>query len=75
MAWLVAMALLVAVTWALAMVPLPGGSSGSPTLEDILGYFGHIGVFGTIKVVAVLFLPPIALTYLENRKTRRDREF
>ena len=68
--WLLAMALLVAVTWALAMVELPGGASGSPTLADVLGFFAHIGVWGTIKILAVLFLPPIVLTYLEIRKQR-----
>lgn len=46
-----------------------------PTLEDVLGFFGHIGVFGTIKMLGVLFLPPIVLTYLENRKARRERGF
>jgi hypothetical protein len=69
--WLVIMAGLVAVTWVLMMFPLPGGSSGTPTLEDILGFMAHVGVVGTIKILAVLFLPPIVLTYLEIRKARR----
>ncbi len=73
MVWLLAMALLVAVTWALAMFEFPGGTSGTPTLEDILGFFAHVGVSGTIKILAVLFLPPIVLTYLEIRKARGHR--
>ena len=73
MAWLGAMVLLVAATWALAMVPLPGlSSSSSPTIEDVLGFFRHIGIFGTVKMIAVLFLPPIVLTYLETRKIIRN---
>jgi hypothetical protein len=69
--WLVIMAALVGVTWVLMMFPLPGGSSGTPTLEDIVGFMAHVGVVGTIKILAVLFLPPIVLTYLEIRKARR----
>ena len=71
--WLLVMALLVAVTWGLAMVEFPGGASGSPTLADLLGFFAHVGVWGTIKILSVLFLPPIVLTYVEIRKRRRDR--
>lgn len=69
--WLLVMGLLVAVTWALLMVPLPGGSSGTPSFGDILGYFAFIGVFGTIKLLAVLFLPPIVLTWRQMAKARR----
>lgn len=69
--WLLAMALFFAVTWALAMFPLPGGSS--PALEDIPDFFADVGIIGTIKILAVLFLPPIVLTYLEMRKARRHR--
>jgi hypothetical protein len=71
--WLLAMAVLVATTWALLQIELPGGSSGTPTLEEFLGFFGHIGVFGTIRVLAVLFLPPVVLTYFEIWKARHRR--
>lgn len=69
--WLLVMAVLVAVTWVLMMFPLPGGSSGTPTLEDIMGFLAHIGVSGTITILAVVFLPPIVLTYREIRRARR----
>lgn len=69
--WLLVMAVLVGVTWVLMMFPLPGGSSGTPTLEDIVGFLAHVGVIGTITILAVLFLPPIVLTYLEIRRARR----
>jgi hypothetical protein len=62
--WVAVIALLVAVTWALMMVPLPGGSAGAPTLNDLLSFLAHIGVFGTIKLLAVLLLQPIVLTYI-----------
>lgn len=67
--WVLVMAVLVGVTWVLMMFPLPGGSSGTPTLEEIVGFLAHVGVIGTIKILAVLFLPPIVLTYLEIRRT------
>jgi hypothetical protein len=66
--WVLVMAVLVGVTWVLMMFPLPGGSSGTPTLEEIVGFLAHVGVIGTIKILAVLFLPPIVLTYLEIRR-------
>jgi hypothetical protein len=69
--WLLVMAVLSAMTWALLQIELPGGSSGTPTLEEFLGYFGHIGVFGTIRVLAFIFLPPVVLTWLEIIKARR----
>lgn len=71
--WLLGMALFAAVMWVAVMIPFPGGSSGSPTLEDILDFVAYVGVIGTIKILAVLFLPPIVLTYLEIRKARRYR--
>lgn len=66
--WLLAMPLFAAVMWAVMMFPLPGGSS--TTLEDVLNFFADIGIIATIKILAVLFLPPIVLTYLEMRKAR-----
>jgi hypothetical protein len=68
--WLLVMAVLVGVAWVLMMFPLPGGSSGTPTLADIVGFLAHVGVLGTIKILAVLFLPPIVLTYLQIRRAR-----
>ena len=69
--WLLGMALFAAVMWAAVMFPLPGGSA--PTLEDIPDFFAYVGIGGTIKILVVLFLPPIVLTYLEIRKARRHR--
>ena len=66
--WVVAMILLAAITWALAMIAMPGGSSGTPAPEDVFGFFAHIGIWGSIKLLAVLFLPPIVLTILALRK-------
>jgi hypothetical protein len=65
------MALLVAITWVLMMFPLPGGSSGTPTLGDLLGFFVAIGVFETMKILAVVLGPPIVMSYIEIRKARR----
>jgi hypothetical protein len=69
--WLSAMAVFFGVTWALAMFPLPGGSA--PVLEDIADFFADIGIIATLKILAVLLLPPIVLTYIEVMRTRRNR--
>ena len=69
--WLLVMAVLAGVMWVLFMFPLPGFSSGTPTLEEVLELFAHVGVGGTITIFAVVFLPPILLTYFEIWKARR----
>lgn len=71
--WLFVMAVLAGVMWVLFMFPLPGGSSGTPTLEEVLELFAHLGVSGTITIFAVVFLPPILLTYFEIWKARHSR--
>jgi hypothetical protein len=71
--WLFVMAVLAGVMWVLFMFPLPGGSSGTPTLEEVLELFRHLGVSGTITIFAVVFLPPILLTYFEIWKARHAR--
>jgi hypothetical protein len=73
--WLLGMAIFAAVTWAMFQVALPGFSSGTPSLDDMLGYFADIGVWGTIKIFVVLFGAPIVATYIEIRKARRDQGF
>ena len=70
--WLLVMAVLAGVMWVLFMFPLPGFSSGTPTLEEVLELFEHVGVGGTITIFAVVFLPPILLTYFEIWKARRS---
>ena len=70
--WLLAMAALAGVMWVLFMFPLPGGSAGVPTLEEVLELFAHLGVGQTITIFAVVFLPPILLTYFEMWKARRS---
>ena len=70
--WLFVMVVLAGVMWVLFMFPLPGGSSGIPSLEEVLGLFAHLGVGGTITIFAVVFLPPILLTYFEIWKARRS---
>jgi hypothetical protein len=70
--WFVVMSAVVAATWLLIAFPLPGGSSDTPRLADLFGFFTAIGVWGTIKVLGVVFLPPIVMTYVEIRKARRD---
>lgn len=71
--WLFVMAVLAGVMWVLFMFPLPGGSSGIPTREEVLELFAHLGVGGTITIFAVVFLPPIVLTYFEIWKARHAR--
>ena len=71
--WLLVMAVLAGVMWVLFMFPLPGGSSGVPTLEEVLELFAHLGVGQTITIFAVVFLPPILLTYFEIWKARHSR--
>jgi hypothetical protein len=73
--WLLGMAVLAGVMWVLFMFPLPGGSSGLPTLEEVLELAEQLGVSGTITIVAIVFLPPILLTYIEIWKARRSRDF
>lgn len=70
--WLLVMAVLAGVMWVLFMFPLPGFSSGVPTIDDVLEYLAYIGVGGTITVFAAIFLPPIFLTYVEIWKARRS---
>ncbi len=59
--WLLGMAVLAGVMWVLFMFPLPGGSSGLPTLEEVLELVEQLGVSGTITILAIVFLPPILL--------------
>ena len=68
--WLLVMALLVGITWLLMLFPLPGGSAGTPTFEEFLGFFEHIGVLGTIEILVGLLAPPIVLTCWEIWKVR-----
>jgi hypothetical protein len=70
--WLFVMAVLAGVMWVLFMFPLPGGSSGLPSREEVLALFAHLGVGGTITIFAVVFLPPILLTYFEIWKARHS---
>ena len=71
--WLLVMAVLAGVMWVLFMFPLPGGSAGLPTLDEVLELFAHIGIGQTITIFAVVFLPPILLTYFEIWKARHSR--
>ena len=71
--WLLVMAVPAGVMWVLFMFPLPGGSSGLPTLEEVLELLAHIGIGQTIAIFAVVFLPPILLTYFEIWKARHSR--
>lgn len=71
--WLLGMAVLAGIMWVLFMFPLPGGSSGLPTLEEVLELVAQLGVSGTITILAIVFLPPILLTYIEIWRTRRSR--
>src|SRR5688572_22533767 len=73
--WLLGMAVLAGVMWVLFMFPLPGGSSGLPTLEEVLELAEQLGVSGMITILAIVFLPPILLTYIETWKARRSRDF
>ena len=70
--WLLVMAVLAGVMWVLFMFPLPGGSSGLPSREEVLQLFAHLGIGGTITIFGVVFLPPILLTYFEIWKARRS---
>ncbi len=71
--WLFVLAVLAGVLWVLFMFPLPGGSAGIPTREEVLELFAHLGVGGTITIFAVVFLPPVLLTYFEIWKARQPR--
>lgn len=73
--WLLGMAVLAGVMWVLFMFPLPGGSSGLPTLEDVLELVEQLGVSGAITILAIVFLPPILLTYIEIWRARRSCDF
>jgi hypothetical protein len=72
LAWLCVMAALAGMTWVLFMFPLPGGSAGLPTLEEVVEYFAYIGVGATLTVFAVIFLPPILATCFEIWKAPRS---
>ena len=67
--WLLIMAVLAGIMWVLFMFPLPGFSSGVPTLEEVLEL---LGVSGTITLFAVVFLPPILPAYFEIWKARHS---
>jgi hypothetical protein len=73
--WLLVMAVLAGGMWLLFMFPLPGFSSGIPTLEEVLDLFAHIGIGGTLSMFAVVFLPPILLTYFQIWKARHSHGF
>ena len=70
--WLFVMVVLAGVTWVLFMFPLPGGSSGVPSREEVLQLFADLGVGGTITIFGVVFLPPILFTYFEIWKGRHS---
>lgn len=71
--WLLVMAVLAGVMCALFMVPLPGGSSGVPTLGEVLELLAHVGLGQTITIFAVVFLPPVLVTYFEVWRARHSR--
>lgn len=72
--WLLVMAALAGVMWVLFTFPLPGGSSGTPTIDEVMELVRHLGASGTITIFAVVFLPPILLTCFEVWKARHARD-
>lgn len=72
--WLIVILLLAASIWILLRFPTPGGSADTLTLDGLLGFSAHIGIFGTIKMLAVILLPPVVLTYIAWIRARRTRD-
>jgi hypothetical protein len=65
--WLLAMVVLAGVMWVLFMFPLPGFSSSIPAAEEVLELFAHVGVGGTLTLLAAVFLPAAAAPTVERR--------
>ena len=70
--WLLALACFAGFMWLVLMLPTPGGSA--TTLADLREFFASIGVGATIRILAVVFAPPILFTWFELWRWRRRRE-